>query len=285
MTRIARYSISIGNILHPTDFSHGSHTACAHALKLAHATQGSLTILHVDPEGGRPDWHSFPSVRDFFHKWGMLPEDAHRSDVSHLGVTIHKAAVDDDNPASGILRHLEHHPADLIVLATHQRQGLDRWLHREVAEKVNNRTNGATLFIPFGVRGFIDAETGESHLHRILLPVDAVPHPQPAVEVAADIVNALCTRTCGIRLLHVGDPAGQPAPQLPSSKFVEWHWANRPGNAVDTILSEASDQRADLIVMTTCGRHGFLDALRGSTTEQVLHHAPCPVLAVHAWEI
>jgi nucleotide-binding universal stress UspA family protein len=49
---------------------------------------------------------------------------------------------------------------------------------------------------------------------------------------------------------------------------------------VETILAVAGEQGADLIVMTTKGRHGFLDALRGSTTEQVLRHAWCPVLAL-----
>ena len=32
--------------------------------------------------------------------------------------------------------------------------------------------------------------------------------------------------------------------------------------------------------MPTAGHQGFLDALRGSTTERALRHAPCPVLAV-----
>ena len=32
--------------------------------------------------------------------------------------------------------------------------------------------------------------------------------------------------------------------------------------------------------MTTDGRNGFLDALRGSHSERVLRHAPAPVLAV-----
>jgi len=32
--------------------------------------------------------------------------------------------------------------------------------------------------------------------------------------------------------------------------------------------------------MPTAGHQGFLDALRGSTTEQVLRKAPCPVLAI-----
>jgi nucleotide-binding universal stress UspA family protein len=32
--------------------------------------------------------------------------------------------------------------------------------------------------------------------------------------------------------------------------------------------------------MPTAGHHGVLDALRGSTTERVIRHAPCPVLAL-----
>jgi nucleotide-binding universal stress UspA family protein len=32
--------------------------------------------------------------------------------------------------------------------------------------------------------------------------------------------------------------------------------------------------------MVTEGSHGFLDALRGSTTQQIIRQAPCPVLAI-----
>jgi nucleotide-binding universal stress UspA family protein len=32
--------------------------------------------------------------------------------------------------------------------------------------------------------------------------------------------------------------------------------------------------------MSTDGRSGFLDALRGSHSERVLRHAPCPLLAI-----
>ena len=38
--------------------------------------------------------------------------------------------------------------------------------------------------------------------------------------------------------------------------------------------------RAGLIAMPTAGQKGFLDALRGSTTERVVAQARCPVLAV-----
>ena len=54
----------------------------------------------------------------------------------------------------------------------------------------------------------------------------------------------------------------------------------RSGNVVDAIVNAAIEFDIDLIGMPTAGHHGVLDALRGSTTERVIRHAPCPVLAV-----
>ena len=152
-----RYGISIGRILHPTDFSHGSEVAFTHALRLCCATNGSLAILHVDPD------------------------------------------------------------------------------------------------------------------------------PSPAVEVTADLIRALSPGPCEVRLLHVGDAADQPAISLPDEDKAQWKWVNRVGSAVTAIREVAEQDAVDLIVMTTSGRHGFFDAVRGSTTELVVQHARCPVLAVHAW--
>ena len=46
------------------------------------------------------------------------------------------------------------------------------------------------------------------------------------------------------------------------------------------ILAVAGECAADLVVMATRGHDGFLDALRGSTTERVVRHARCPVLGL-----
>jgi nucleotide-binding universal stress UspA family protein len=51
----------------------------------------------------------------------------------------------------------------------------------------------------------------------------------------------------------------------------------RGGEPADTILQTAAELRADLIVMTTDGPDGFLDGLRGTTSERVLRKALCPV--------
>jgi nucleotide-binding universal stress UspA family protein len=46
------------------------------------------------------------------------------------------------------------------------------------------------------------------------------------------------------------------------------------------IVNLAKERKADLIVMATHGRGFISHAMMGSTTERVLHHAPCPVLAI-----
>jgi universal stress protein A len=52
------------------------------------------------------------------------------------------------------------------------------------------------------------------------------------------------------------------------------------GSPQEEIVRVAKDKKADLIVMGTCERHG-LSRLLPSTTDSVVHHAPCDVLTVH----
>jgi nucleotide-binding universal stress UspA family protein len=61
-----------------------------------------------------------------------------------------------------------------------------------------------------------------------------------------------------------------------------WRTVTPEGDVVETIGAVAAEVGADLIVMTTEGHHGFLDALRGSTSERVLRAARCPLLAIPA---
>ncbi|MBL0217969.1 MAG: universal stress protein [Myxococcales bacterium] len=52
------------------------------------------------------------------------------------------------------------------------------------------------------------------------------------------------------------------------------------GDAKDLILETAQEIGADLIVMSTHGRHGLSRALLGSVAETVVRSSPCPVLTV-----
>lgn len=54
----------------------------------------------------------------------------------------------------------------------------------------------------------------------------------------------------------------------------------RNGNAVEEIIRYADNVDADVIVMATHGRSGISHMLMGSTAEQVIRKASCPVLTL-----
>ena len=56
----------------------------------------------------------------------------------------------------------------------------------------------------------------------------------------------------------------------------------KKGEARETILQNASDWRADLIVLGSHGRKGIKRFLLGSVAESVARHAPCSVEIVRA---
>jgi nucleotide-binding universal stress UspA family protein len=81
-------------------------------------------------------------------------------------------------------------------------------------------------------------------------------------------------------LLYVGSARNLPHVRLPIGPEWQWGWTVASGMVADGILSTAERLECDLIVMSTQGRHGFLDALCGSTTEQVLRRSRIPLLTV-----
>src|SRR5689334_7961048 len=78
--------------------------------------------------------------------------------------------------------------------------------------------------------------------------------------------------TLGRELLEfVGDTAKTtPAPEL----------LIRSGPAAATILTVATEIKADLVVLGTHGRTGFEKFMLGSVTEKIVRKARCPVLTV-----
>lgn len=269
----------IESVLHPTNFSEGSKVAFYHALKAALLAKSKLTLLNVSPDG-TSEWSDFPGVRETLERWGLLAKGSSKAAVAELGIDVRKVVAQESDPVEAVLRYQSKHPADFIVLATTQREGRTLWLGKSVAEPVARKAWQMTLFIPGDSDGFIDARDGSVHLEKILIPVAPSPRAQPAIDAAATLVKKMECPKGVFTLLHVGEKATMPTCRCPEVDGWEWRKELRKGDVIQTIVDAAGDHEADLIVMSTDGRNGFLDGLRGSHSERVLRHGAAPLLTI-----
>ena len=276
---------SICRVLHTTDFSDASDVAFAHALRLALAAHAEFSLIHVTRPGdvqAEKNWVEFPRIRQALQRWTMLAGGGSAETVGRAGLRVGKILGFDADPVRSVLDYLRSHPTELIVLAAHQRTGIERWTHKATAGPIARGSGEVTLFVPEGVEGFVSAETGAVTLNAILIPIDKNPAPQVAVDSARALLDGLGCADTTVTLLHVGAEGSMPEAQIPESRRRDWRRVTRGGEPVEEILWAADEVSAGLIIMVTDGRHGFLDALRGSTTERVLRRSPCPILAVPA---
>ena len=267
---------SIRTIFHPTDFSDLSGAAFAHALRIALAARGKLQLLHV----AKPDASAalaFPNVQRLLVQWGLSEEDDSQSDaLAKLGLEVDNISLKGQDPAQSIVHFLWEYPNDLVVIATHGRDGADHWLSGSVSEDVFGRVAIPTLFVTQGARGFVSQVSGDVRLRRVLVPIDYSRAPSQAIEVIQQFGAFLTGKDILIYLIHVGNSAPPVNVAVHASPSI----ILRSGDVVKSIVEAAIEYDADLIGMPTAGRHGVLDALRGSTTQRVVRHAPCPVFAV-----
>jgi nucleotide-binding universal stress UspA family protein len=269
-------AVKVESIFHPSDFSGASEIAFVHALKIALVTQARLSMLHVTA-GSKLEWQDFPGVRETLERWKLIPKGSPRSMVGRLGVEIHKVITSSKHPVKACLQYLAKHPADLIVLAVRHHEGRMRWLEKSVGEPIARGAGQITLFLPHGVEGFVSLEDGSVALRNILIPVASKPRPEPAMEAAVRLVRNFQLSAGTVTLLHVGSAEGTHFVKFPKTPGWTWNCVARTGDPVETILQTAAELAADLILMTTDGPDGFLDGLRGTTSERVLRQARCPV--------
>jgi nucleotide-binding universal stress UspA family protein len=141
-----------------------------------------------------------------------------------------------------------------------------------------------TLFVQNGVSGFIDSATGAVALSRLLVPIARAPAAQPAVTLATRVARLTDTQV-ELVLFHVGEDPMPSVGKLQDPQLVFREERGR-GHIVDEIERTVRDLDADIVVMTTDGRDGFLGAMgRGSHTERVVRQAACPVLSVPVTDV
>ena len=121
---------------------------------------------------------------------------------------------------------------------------------------------------------------GAATLKNILLPVDLSANPGYAASLALRIADALGCTGALLHVLHVGAPDEMPTVAVSAAHEARVRRILADGSVVSRIVQTADELEAELIVMPTRGRDGLLDAILGSTTEQVLRQAGRALLAV-----
>jgi universal stress protein A len=128
-------------------------------------------------------------------------------------------------------------------------------------------------------------------IRKILIAVDNQPMSLRAAEFGSELSRSLGGE---IALINVNDAAAEYGRAEQESKRLLSSFRDRlslPPSAHDfvqtgipapIIVSKAKEWSADLIVIASHGRSGVPRALLGSVAEEVIRHAPCPVLVVRA---
>jgi nucleotide-binding universal stress UspA family protein len=119
---------------------------------------------------------------------------------------------------------------------------------------------------------------------RILVPLDGSPAAEAAFAAAAPLFRQ---HEVELLLLNVLDgidgPVGMSSYLAKTcddfrSRGIKAAFNVRYGKPAEEILHYAADKQADLIVMSTHGRTGVGRVFMGSVTEEVMRHAPVPLI-------
>jgi nucleotide-binding universal stress UspA family protein len=130
-------SQAVRRVLVPVDFSDASDAAVQHGKEIAQTYGAEIDLLHVVeepfyPPAYGPDVTSFPTQEVVERVEEQLAEMA-REEIGYEHVMVQAAT---GSPSSEILNYVKENDADLVVMATHGRTGLEHVVLGSVAERV-----------------------------------------------------------------------------------------------------------------------------------------------------
>ena len=140
------------HILVPLDGSELAEMALPDAFAMARLNQAQVTALQVivpiaydlDPDVDNPDFIAQQGKKYCASARKYLKGICER--VGCENITIHTEAKM-GSPAETIIDYAHQQPIDLIVMATHGRSGLKRWVYGSVADKVLRGANVPVLLV------------------------------------------------------------------------------------------------------------------------------------------
>jgi CPA2 family monovalent cation:H+ antiporter-2 len=294
--------VEIRRILCPIDFSQTSRHALDHAVAIAKWYRSEITLLNVMPLEPQPpirlagtgesDVSFIPDRRSMEEELRAWSEPARREGIKA------DIRVDQGAAASQIVEHARRANTDLLVIGTHGLSGFERFLLGSVTEKVLRKASCPVMTVPPA-----SSTTAKIPYKRLLCPVDFSESSLAALRFACSIAKEA---NADLTLLHVCE--SPPDDERLLRRFEEptfrqlaeenardrlealvtddlRTWAS-PSTAIAhgkpyrEILSLAEREATDLIVIGVRGPNVFDLTAFGSTTNQVVRHASCPVVTL-----
>lgn len=123
-------------VLVPTDGSTAANIASDHGISLAAATDAAIHIVHVVDLTAIPRGGGSAGVLNALKETGQQAIDAIINRANEADLRSIEASVLRGTPAQTILEYAEERDIDLIVMGTHGRAGLDRYLLGSITEKI-----------------------------------------------------------------------------------------------------------------------------------------------------
>jgi nucleotide-binding universal stress UspA family protein len=287
--------IMFEHILFPTDGSEGATVAFDHVLDIASAHGAEVHVINVADTTQMSTTRIRGEVIDALEEEGeeLIEETTDRA--TRRGVTTVSEVVRGE-PYTTIVEYADTYEIDVIVMPTHGRRGLERFLLGSTTERVVRRANVPVLTI----QPDVDGKIGYPY-QNVLVPTDGSDCANQALALGVDVTNDEVATLHLLSIIAIASLGVDMRPDLQrefleerardliqeARTFAEEAGIETVSGAIEygpsihqTILTYVDDHDIDIVVVGTHGRTGFDRYLLGSVTEYLIRTSPVPVLTV-----
>jgi nucleotide-binding universal stress UspA family protein len=295
--------MALTTIIVGCDLSAGSDVALDRAIQLAEQHKALIVLVHAQADDAPIEHVDNEMLKQLGEVSAAVRVEEARELASRL-TTIQKRGLEADvisrigPPAEVLIAAAGERNAELIVVGTHGRTGISRFLIGSQATEVIRRATVDVLVC----RG-----TTTGPFAKPLVAHDF----SPAAAIALEHTAALCPPTTPIDVVHAWQlPAGSWGATLLGQARFPWntvrdavvsgakaqadkilaaataaghtvHVELVQGSPTDVLTATAEKAGHDLIAVGAHGHRGMRRLLLGSVAESTIRHAPCTVLVVH----
>ncbi|MFH5802046.1 universal stress protein [Haladaptatus sp. CMAA 1911] len=282
------------NILLPVDGNDDAAEILHHVGEIATWTGATVRLLFVADTTRDSVAVVENTVIDTLVQGGeKIVEEAGKT-LNSLGVEYTTDVVQ-GNPAPTIVDYAERYDHDLVIVPSHGREGVSRYLHGSVSEKIVRLSPvpvltarmkpDEQLVFPYEnllipTDGSTEATTAADHGLELANSLDATVHVLSVVEdssLGPDIRSELMTEELEQAATNAVDQIVTEAKTRGLTDVISHVEFGSPATEIQSAI-ESNDIHA--VVMGTIGRQGIDRILLGSVAEMTVRSAPVPVITV-----